>query len=78
MEELVLLKARSEYLQGQVTGLQTAVRGLISVHPEPNEAASFVKALLEQAQVDGLGSEWATDAMLIGLEQSPKRILPAP
>ena len=78
MDELVLLKARLEYLQGQVVGLQSAVRALICVHSGPKLAASHVIDILERAQADGLGSEWTTDAMLIGLEQTPKKILPVP
>lgn len=74
--ETTLLQARLEYLQGQVTALQAAVRGLIYAHPDPKAAARMVNQLLEETQASGLASESATDATLLGLERSPARILP--
>lgn len=70
------LRAQLEFLQGQVVGLQAALRGLILAHPDPGHAAGVVGRLLEEAQARGLASPSATEHMLLGLESSPSRLVP--
>jgi hypothetical protein len=74
--ETTLTQARLEYLQGQITALQAAVRGLIYAHPDPQAAAQIVEQLLEETQASGLASASATEATLLGLDRSPARLLP--
>lgn len=70
------LRSQLEFLQGQVVGLQAALRGLILAHPDPARAAGVVAHLLEEAQAKGLASPSATEHMLLGLETSPSRLVP--
>lgn len=74
--ELALLQAKLEYLQGQVTGLQAAVRGLVCAHPEPALAGRIVQLALEETHANALASASATDVALLGLERSPSQLLP--
>lgn len=74
--ETAQLQTRLDYLQGQVMALQAAVRGLIYTHPEPHAATRIIDQLLEEAQANGLASDAATDAALLGLARSAARLLP--
>ena len=71
-----MMLAQLEYLQGQVTALQAAIRGLICVHPHPADAVQVVERMLEETQANGLASGSASEASLLGLDRSPHRLLP--
>lgn len=70
----VLTQARLDYLQGQVTALQTAVRALVCAHPEPANAARIVDLMLEESNAMALISE--SEPELMGLEAARAKLLP--
>ena len=71
-----MMQAQREYLQGQVTALQAAVRGLICAQADPEAAMRMVSRQLEETQANGLASRSASEASLLGLDSSPDRLLP--
>lgn len=71
-----MMQAQLEYLQGQVTALQAAVRGLICAQADPEAAMRVVGLQLEETQANGLASRSASEASLLGLDSSPDRLLP--
>lgn len=70
------LENRLAYLQGQVLGLQAAVRALICSHHDPDAALAQIGLCHEDMIASGLASNTTTDALLLGLTKSPNFLQP--
>jgi len=64
-----------DMLHGQLLATQAALRAVILASPDPIETTAHVSTQLEKLISAALPSE-STDALLLGVEQAKKAILP--